>query len=154
MVGDGAFCTVPLLQYCQRKRINATIVTRLRLDTRLFDEPGPQPEGKPGPKPKKGKRHPTLVALSQKKGWKEVLLSWYGAQERPLLIKSGKSLWHRKGYAPVPVRWVLISDPEGHFEPLALCCSNPQVKAGQMTALRVPLGDKVVHPTLESGGDF
>ena len=103
---------------------------------------------------KKGKRQPTLVALSQKKGWKEVLLSWYGAQERPLLIKSGKSLWHRKGYAPVPVRWVLISDPEGHFEPLALCCSNPQVKAGQMTALRVPLGDKVVHPTLESGGDF
>jgi len=34
VVGDGAFATVPLIQHCQRKHIQVTLVSRLRLDAR------------------------------------------------------------------------------------------------------------------------
>ena len=46
VTGDGGFAAVPLIQHCQRKRIRVTLVSRLRLDARLFDPPGPQPASK------------------------------------------------------------------------------------------------------------
>ena len=46
VVGDGAFAAVPLIQHCQRKHIQATLVSRLRLDARLFDPPAEQPKSK------------------------------------------------------------------------------------------------------------
>ena len=98
--------TVPLIQHCQRKHIQVTLVSRLRLDARLFDPPAEQPKSKPGVKPKKGQRQPKLDERLQdpKTQWVSMQLNWYGGEKRTLEIATGTSLWHRMGLDPVAIR--------------------------------------------------
>jgi len=134
VLADGGFAAVPLVQHCQRKNIRVTFVSRLRLDARLFDPPGPQPKGKRGPKPKKGKRQPNLQARLEDKNtrWTKCQLKWYGGEKRTVEIATGTSLWHRQGLNPVPIRWVLVRCPENTFKPSAYFCSVPDVPAQQI----------------------
>ena len=48
---------------------------------------------------------------------------WYGRGERRLDIASGTALWHHPGMQ-VPIRWVLVRDPEGEKEPQAFLCTD------------------------------
>jgi hypothetical protein len=133
LVGDGAYAAVPLIQRCQRlKRVK--LVSRLRLDARLHDFPGPQPKSKRGPKPKKGDRQPNLATrlADPKTEWQTVKIPWYGGVEKAIEIVTGVSLWYRQGLDPVPIRWVLIRCPEESFKPQALFCSDPSVSAKQI----------------------
>jgi hypothetical protein len=134
LIGDGSYAAVKLIQYCQRRKQPVKMVSRLRLDARLFDSPGPRPRGKHGPKPKKGARQPSLASRSTdpKTRWQTLKIPWYGGEEKVVEIVTGKSLWHRRGMDPVPIRWVLIRCPEGSFEPEAFFCSDPNVSAAQI----------------------
>ena len=134
VVGDGAFAAVPLVQRCQRLKRPVKLVSRLRLDARLFDPPGPQPKSKRGPKPRKGQRQPSLAArlADPDTNWKKLTMTWYGGVKKTIEFVTGTSLWHRKGYDPVPIRWVLVRCPEDSFEPQAYFCSDPTVKAEQI----------------------
>jgi hypothetical protein len=60
LVGDGSYAAIALVQRCQRLKKPVKLVSRLRLDARLFALPAPQPKHKPGPKPKKGARQTQL----------------------------------------------------------------------------------------------
>ena len=135
LVGDGSYAAVPLVQYCQRRKHPVKLVSRLRLDARLYDFPGPRPKGKRGPKPKKGARQPRLAdrLTDPKTRWQTLKMSWYGGQEKVTQIVSGVSLWHRRGLDPVPIRWVLVRCPEDpNFKPRAYFCSDPTVSAEQI----------------------
>src|SRR3954464_4210377 len=48
---------------------------------------------------------------------------WYGQSTRRLDIISGTALWHHPG-RQVPIRWVLVRDPEGEKEPQAFLCTD------------------------------
>jgi len=119
LAGDGAYASVALAHACIA--CNVTLVSRLRLDARLFDFPGPQPEGKRGPKPKKGKRLPRLCeqAEDSELPWQEAEIGWYGGETKIRKILSGVCLWHTCGQNPVKIRWVLVIDPEGKDNPEA-----------------------------------
>ena len=52
LIGDGAYACVLLGWECLSAQ--ATLISRLRLDARLFAPPQPVPAGRRGPKPKKG----------------------------------------------------------------------------------------------------
>jgi len=134
LVGDGSYAAVTLVQYCQRRKQPVKLVSRLRLDARLFDFLGPQPQGKRGPKPKKGARQPKLASrlTDPKTRWQPLQIPWYGGEEKVIEIVTGKSLWHRRGMDPVPIRWVLIRCPEDSFKPEAIFCSDPNVSAAQI----------------------
>jgi hypothetical protein len=134
LVGDGSYAAVTLVQYCQRRKQPVKLVSRLRLDARLFDFPGPQPKGKRGPKPKKGARQPKLASrlTDPKTRWQPLKIPWYGGEEKVIEIVTGKSLWHRRGMDPVSIRWVLIRCPEDSFKPEAIFCSDPNVSAAQI----------------------
>jgi len=134
LVGDGTYAAVLLVQRCQRFKRPVKLVSRLRLDARLFDPPGPRPKGKRGPNPKKGPRQPTLAArlADPTTQWQEMTVTWYGGVEKTLEFISGTSLWHRKGFAPVALRWVLVRCPEDSFKPVAYFCSDPSVTAKQI----------------------
>jgi len=149
LVGDGTYAAVPLVQRCQRLKRPVKLVSRLRLDARLFDPPGPQPKSKRGPKPKKGQRQPTLAArlTDPDTKWQELTVTWYGGVEKTLEFVTGTALWHRKGLDPVALRWVLVRCPEGSFEPEAYFCSDPTVRAEQ--TLKWFIGRWNIEVTLE-----
>lgn len=131
LVGDGTYAAVPLIQCCQRLKEPVKLVSRLRLDARLHDFPGPQPKGKRGPKPKKGARQPSLQArlANPKTRWQRLKVLWYGGREKEVEIVTGVSLWYRRGLDPVPIRWVLLRCPEDSFDPQAFFCSDPTIPA-------------------------
>jgi hypothetical protein len=122
------------VQRCQRLKRPVKLVSRLRLDARLFDPPGPRPKGKRGPQPKKGQPQPKLEArlVDPNTPWQELTLTGYSGVEKTIQFVTGTSLWHTPGLDPVPIRWVLVRCPEGSFEPAAYFCSDPTVTAEQI----------------------
>jgi hypothetical protein len=117
VVGDGAYASVALAHACQARR--ATLVSRLRLDARLYGFPEVPPPGRRGRKPKKGKRLPSLKSLLDEPGrpWREAEVAWCEGIRKPVRLLSGVSLWHTPGEDPVRLRWVLVVDPAGEERP-------------------------------------
>lgn len=116
LVVDGGLAAIELGHRCIQGGV--TLVATLRLDARLFDEAGKQPSGKPGPKPKKGQRQPSLKKRLEDPTtlWERITMPWYNGREYTLDIISGLSLWHTPGKDPLPIRWVLVRDPLGKLE--------------------------------------
>jgi hypothetical protein len=127
LVTDGGLVAVKLGLRCARFLNPVTHISRLQLNARLFDAPGPQPSGKPGPKPKKGQRQPSLRQRLKdpKTQWWEISIPWYGGKKREIEIATGTSLWHTPGFDPLPIRWVLVRDPLGEFKPTAFFSTDP-----------------------------
>ncbi len=133
LVGDGAYAAVALVQRCQRLKRPVRLVSRLRLDATLHDEPGTPALHRRGPKPKKGARQVSLAARLTDPAtvWEAVTVPWYG-HDKTLEIVTGVSLWYHRGTAPVRLRWVLVRCPENSFPPTAFLCSDPSVSARQI----------------------
>jgi hypothetical protein len=132
IAADGGFAAVPLVQHCQRKHIKVTLVCRLRWDARLFDPPPEQPQGKRGPKPKKGDRQPSLSDRLENPDtrWHTLKVTWYGGEKKEIEYCSHPSLWHRVGFYPVPIRWVIVRYQEHHkTKHAAFFCSDQTASA-------------------------
>lgn len=101
-----------------------TLVTRLRLDAALY-EPAPPYSGWGRPR-KKGKRLPTLksVLSATTTAWYKQDMPWYQGTRYPLEIASDTAVWYHTGKPPVSVRWVLIRDPQGVYDPVALLSTD------------------------------
>jgi DDE superfamily endonuclease len=125
VVGDSAFSALEWLSALRRR--NITAVTRLRLDAALY-EPAPfRRPGTNGRPRKKGKRLSTLRQIVENKAtrWQRLLVpGWYGEGDRLIEVCSRTAVWYHTGLPPVPIRWVLIQDPEQRFDPQALLCTD------------------------------
>ncbi len=120
---SGSYAAIELLAAVRRQ---VTVITRLRLDARLFDPPPPRLPGTKGRPRVSGARQPTLLQrlADPKMAWQRVTVTgWYGQTERRLDVVSGTALWYHPG-KQVPVRWVLVRDPAGAFEPQAFLCTD------------------------------
>lgn len=124
VVGDNAYAALEFLDGA--RQVAVTVIARLRLDAALYD-PAPPYSGRGRPR-KKGKRLPTLAALlnDPTTAWQALSLTWYTAQQRAMEVASGTAVWFHTGKPPVPMRWVLIRDPAGQYDPVALLCTDPQ----------------------------
>jgi hypothetical protein len=133
LVGDGSYAAIALVQRCQRLKKPVKLVSRLRLDARLFDFPAPQPRHKRGPKPKKGARQVQLAQRLEdpETNWKTLKVIFYG-KEHSIEFITGISLWHTPGQDPVAIRWVLARCPDDSFEPAAFFCSDTHISAKQL----------------------
>jgi len=103
-----------------------TVITRLRLDARLFDPPPPRLPGTKGRPRVCGARQPTLLQrlADPNTAWQRVTVTgWYGQGERRLDVVSGTALWYHPG-KQVPIRYVLVRDPAREFEPQAFLCTD------------------------------
>src|ERR671921_3006414 len=47
-----------------------------------------------------------------------------GEAERTVEICSGTAVWRHAGLPLVPIRWVLLRDPQRRFDPQALLCTD------------------------------
>jgi hypothetical protein len=102
------------------------MITRLRLDARLFDPPPRRRAGTIGRPRAIGKRQPTLAErlVNRKTRWRRFQVTgWYGRGERLVEILSGTAIWHHPGRL-VPIRYVLVRDVAGELKPQAFLCTD------------------------------
>lgn len=125
-VADSSYAAIELTEAVRRRVI---VITRLRLDARLFDPPPPCLPGTKGWPRVSSARQPTLLQrltdpkATKTKWWRVTVTGWYGQGERQLLVTSGTALWYHPG-KQVPIRYVLVRDVAGAFEPQAFACTD------------------------------
>jgi hypothetical protein len=121
-VADTTYAVIELLAALRHR---LTMVTRLRLDARLFDPPH-----RPGTRGRvTGPRQPTLVQrlADPASRWRRVTVSqWYGEGRRELDILTGTAVHPGRR---VPVRWVLVRDVVGDHDPQAFLCTDQEADA-------------------------
>ena len=127
-VADGGYASLKLLDRCRKLKNPITFITRLRLDAALYEPAAPRKPGQMGRPRLKGSRLPNLSAVGEdpKRAWRPITVSnWYGGTERVVEIVSDTAVWYSTGLPAVPVRWVLIRDPqEKKFDTQALLCTD------------------------------
>jgi hypothetical protein len=125
LVGDSGFSALLFLDAIHRGGVTA--ITRLRLDAALYEPAPPRPPGTIGRPRTKGARLPNLsdVLTAPRTRWQmTVMPGWYGAGERTIEIATATAVWRHGGLPVVPIRWVLVRDPESRFAPQALLCTD------------------------------
>ncbi len=135
LIGDGSYAVLNFLTHVVRLP-HVTVVTRLRLDACLYDPVPTCEEGekKRGRKPLKGPAQPKLAARLKdpKTVWQKQTISWYGGKNREVEMATGTAFWYQSPIPPLPIRWVLIRDPEGQFDPIGLLCTDQSADAVQI----------------------
>jgi hypothetical protein len=124
-VADQSYAAIELLRAV---RHHVCVITRLRLDARLFEPPAPRRRGTIGRPRILGERLPTLAQrlADPKTPWQRLQVGgWYGGGERLVEIISGTAIWHHPG-KHVPIRYVLVRDVGGAFKPQAFLCTDLQ----------------------------
>lgn len=137
LVADSSYAVLVLLARCAKLTPSVAVVTRLRLDAALY-EPAPLRKPKQNGRPRlKGKRLPTLQQLvaAPATQWTSVIVPrWYSQGPREIEIVSATCVWYHSGMPVVPIRWVLIRDPQGKFAPQALVCTDLQAEPVQIVS--------------------
>ncbi|MFT6021024.1 MAG: hypothetical protein ACI9CQ_003830, partial [Saprospiraceae bacterium] len=121
MLGDGSYAVLELLEDTRRY---VTWITRFRMDAALYNflpkQSGKRGRGRP---PVKGERLPSLKErlIDPETKWEQVVFSqWYAETNKEMEITSGTAIWYRGGKPAVPIKWVLISDPQNKLKPMAI----------------------------------
>lgn len=124
VVSDHSFAALDLLDAVRR---HVCMISRLRLDARLFAPAAsrrPQAVGRPR---RTGERLPTLKQrlADPQTPWRAITVAaWYGEGDRLVEIATGTGVWSHPGLPVVPLRWVLVRDPLGEFKPQAFLCTD------------------------------
>ena len=134
LVGDNGYAVLDFLHCCQSLRQPVTLIARLRLDAALYAPSPPRSPGQHGRPALKGPRRPSLKTLLEQAdvSWTVSAVAWYDATTRIVELTSQTAVWYRSGKPPVLIRWVLVRDPEGAFDPQALLCTDPSANPTQI----------------------
>ncbi len=126
-VADSTYASLKLLFRCRSLSKPVTFITRLRLDAALYEPAPPRRPGQIGRPRLKGERLPNLsvVAEDPSISWKSArIANWYGNGERMVELASNTAVWYSTGLFAVPLRWVLIRDPQKQSKTRALLCTD------------------------------
>lgn len=124
LFGDGGFACVELAEACNKH--NGALISRLRLDARVYEFPPEAAPGKRGRKPTKGKRITPFKSMLEdaELQWTEVQVKWYGRESKTIQYVSGVNLLYKSEHKPFPVRWVLLRDTQGKAVSVPLFSSS------------------------------
>jgi hypothetical protein len=84
---------------------------------------------------------------------------WYGSTERTVKIAWATALWYSTGLPAVPIRWVLVRDPQGTFVTQALLCTDLGARTEKIVGCFVPRRKGATeelsaeHPTEETSSE-
>lgn len=132
VVADSSFSAIELLD-AVRERV--AVVTRIRLDARLFAPAQPRKAGTIGRPRRTGERLPTLAQrlADPATPWTPIVVAnWYGRTDRRIEIATGVAVWSHPGLPVVPLKWVLVRDPAGAFRPQAFLCTDLEAAPGDI----------------------
>ena len=135
IVADSSFAVIELLAQMAKLPEPICMIVRFRLDAALY-EPAPERTANQKGRPrKKGKRLPTLeqVAANPATHWRMITIpNWYGQRNRTVEIVSDTAVWFHNGMPPLPIRWVLIRDPQGKFKTQAVLSTDQSLDPEQI----------------------
>lgn len=131
LVGDGSYATYELMQTASQQGV--TLISRLKMNARLYHLPKPKPASQRGPQPLKGAR---LLGMKKRVDdgrikWESTTVDrWYDQQDKELLFTTGVAVWNgtKKNQRAI-IRWVLVKDPAGEYEPALIGISNTEESA-------------------------
>jgi hypothetical protein len=135
LVADSGYAALEFLGHLTHRKRPITCITRLRLDAQLYDPAPPRRKGQMGRPRRKGVRLPSLQQrlTDRKTVWRSITVPhWYGTGPRTIQLATGTAVWYRIASPVVPIRWVLIRDPQQQFRPQALLCTDTQVAPWQI----------------------
>jgi DDE superfamily endonuclease len=135
LVVDSGYAALEFLGGLANRRQTITCITRLRLDAQLYAPAPPRYPGQIGRPRRKGERLPSLRQriTNPKTRWRRITVPhWYGAGPRTLQVATGTAVWYRVSLPVVPLRWVLIRDPQQPFRTQALLCTDLGVEPAQI----------------------
>ena len=137
IVGDGGFAIGKLALDCIC--YEATLVSRMKMNARLFDFPEERLPGKRGRQPLKGKQLMNFKQMLSLPNlpWKEAEIMGYSGVKRLVRYVSNTCMWGADGSQPIPIRWVLIVDPSGKMDPMPLMSTDPLLAPEQMITLYI-----------------
>jgi hypothetical protein len=125
-VGDGSFAVLELL-HAVSQTPNAHMITRLRLDAELWN-PAPARKPRQNGRPRvKGARRPSPQQRLEDPNtpWTPMAVEhWYGGEKREVEIYTETCVWYKSGFPPVGIRWVLVRDPQGQYDPQAFLSTH------------------------------
>lgn len=136
IVADQAFACYKIAHACIKA--GGALVSRLRMDARIFDFPSPTPFRLGRPR-LVGKRQPLFSELLKDTvlHWEEIEVSWYGGKKKRLFVYQRTSLWYAYGIPPVTIRWVLVKDPQDELDPIVLFSTNIEHSAARIIEIFV-----------------
>jgi hypothetical protein len=135
LVADSSYAALEFLGGLANRRRAVTCITRLRLDAQLHAPAPPRRKGQLGRPRRKGRRLPSLqqrLINPKTQGRSVTVPHWYSAGPRTIRIATGTAVWYHTGLPVVPLRWVLILDPQHEFRPQALLCTDLGVEPEQV----------------------
>jgi hypothetical protein len=135
LVVDSGYAALDFLGSLANRRQPITCITRLRLDAQLYAPAAPRYKGQIGRPRRKGVRLPSLRqrVTDPRTRWRNVTVAhWYGAGPRTIQVATGTAVWYRVALPVVPLRWVLIRDPQQQFRTQALLCTDREVTPVQI----------------------
>jgi DDE superfamily endonuclease len=133
-VADSSFAVLDLLALVSHKP-GVSLITRLRLDAEVWDPAPPRRPRQHGrPRVKGARRKSPQERLDDPEtDWQEVEVdNWYGGERRRLEVYSETAVWYKSGFEAVPIRWVVVRDPEGRFKPQSLMSTDLEHTPHQM----------------------
>jgi hypothetical protein len=137
-IGDSSFAVHELAHAITRR---ATLISRLRLDANLFAQPPKRTSRTARHPAQKGPALPKLKTLLSNPAinWKRIIVSaWYGhVSGKALEITSEVALWYRPGTPVLPVRSVLVRDPDRKRDPQAFFSTDITIEPADIIALYV-----------------
>ena len=113
-VADRAYASLKLLESCRSSPIrspSSPACAWMLPSTREAPPRRPHQIGRPR---LKGERLPNLSEVAEDRAtvWKPTTIAkWYGSGDRMVEVASETAVWYSTGLFAVPVRWVLIRDP-------------------------------------------
>jgi hypothetical protein len=134
LVVDSGYAALEFLGCLANRRRPITCITRLRLDAQLYAPVRPRRKGQIGRPRRKGRRLPSLRqrVTDPKTVWRTITVPhWYSTGPRKIQVATGTAVWYRVGLPVVPIRWILIRDPQQQFRPQALLSTDLEVAPGQ-----------------------
>jgi len=125
-VGDGNFAVLELL-HAVSQIPNARVITRLRMDAELWN-PAPERKARQNGRPRvKGARRPSPQQRLDDPDtpWTKMTVAhWYGGDTRAVEISTEACVWYKSGFQPLVMRWVLVRDLQGEYEPQAFLSTH------------------------------
>jgi hypothetical protein len=137
LVGDGGFACAKLAWTCFKN--NIALVSRLKMNARIYALPEEAPAGKRGRKPKKGQR---LISFKEMLTmddlpWKDAEIAGYDGKKKKVKYLTNTAMWGADGFCPIAIRWVLVRDPTDEMDPLPLMSTDVTLTAMRMIELYI-----------------